>query len=47
MSVASFWLGLAIVAAGSLIMHRYAFRKPVVVLVFLALCFAAVLLKGQ
>lgn len=41
MPSALFWLGLAGVAEGSLIMQRYAFRKSVVVFVFIALCFAA------
>ncbi len=42
----NFWLGLASVLVGSLIMHRYEFRWWIVLPLFLALCFIAVLLKG-
>jgi hypothetical protein len=42
-----FWLGLASIVAGSLIMDRCDYRWPVVALVFIALCFIAVLLKGM
>lgn len=42
-----FWLGLASIVAAVLIMNRYAYRPPVVAIVFIALCFIAVLLKGM
>lgn len=41
-----FWLGLASIVAAVLIMNRYAYRWPVVALVFIALCFIAALLKS-
>lgn len=42
----SFWIGLAAVALGAFTMHHFAYRWWSVVLVFVALCFAAVVFKG-
>jgi hypothetical protein len=41
-----FWIGLASIIAGVAVLHRLAYRWWAVVLVFLALCFISVLLKG-